>query len=186
MPCKFHGLHDWSDLGTATAQRPGQRRKAMSNFVETWKGIATALGRSERWCRYMARRGARSASGLQGRRHRSSEPQRSRGLVVAPARSLAADADADARADGCARLALDRVVVIGRSRWRAMKRAPMTRPLSELRGPVRALFSDVDGTMTTWRPDRGFDLRGTRAARRCRCSGDHGDGAPGRLRRRRS
>jgi hypothetical protein len=31
---------------------------SMSNFVETWKGIATALGRSERWCRYMARRGA--------------------------------------------------------------------------------------------------------------------------------
>jgi hypothetical protein len=30
----------------------------MSSFVETWKGIATALGRSERWCRYMARRGA--------------------------------------------------------------------------------------------------------------------------------
>lgn len=30
----------------------------MSNFCETWKGIATALGRSERWCRYMARRGA--------------------------------------------------------------------------------------------------------------------------------
>ena len=29
----------------------------MSNFVETWKGIATALGRSERWCRYMARSG---------------------------------------------------------------------------------------------------------------------------------
>jgi len=29
----------------------------MSNFVETWKGIAVALGRSERWCRYMARRG---------------------------------------------------------------------------------------------------------------------------------
>jgi hypothetical protein len=28
----------------------------MSNFVETWKGIALALGRSERWCRYMARR----------------------------------------------------------------------------------------------------------------------------------
>lgn len=28
----------------------------MSNFVETWKGIATALCRSERWCRYMARR----------------------------------------------------------------------------------------------------------------------------------
>ena len=25
----------------------------------------------------------------------------------------------------------------------------MTRPVSELRGPVRALFSDVDGTMTT-------------------------------------
>lgn len=30
----------------------------MSNFVETWKGIATALARSERWCRYMARRAA--------------------------------------------------------------------------------------------------------------------------------
>jgi hypothetical protein len=28
----------------------------MNNFVETWKGIADALGRSERWCRYMARR----------------------------------------------------------------------------------------------------------------------------------
>lgn len=28
----------------------------MSNFVETWKGIASALSRSERWCRYMARR----------------------------------------------------------------------------------------------------------------------------------
>ena len=27
-----------------------------SNFVETWKGIAGALGRSERWCRYMAQR----------------------------------------------------------------------------------------------------------------------------------
>ena len=25
----------------------------------------------------------------------------------------------------------------------------MTRPLSDLRGPVRALFSDIDGTMTT-------------------------------------
>jgi hypothetical protein len=30
----------------------------LSNFVETWKGIATALGRSERWCRYMARKSA--------------------------------------------------------------------------------------------------------------------------------
>lgn len=28
----------------------------MSNYVETWKGIAYAIGRSERWCRYMARR----------------------------------------------------------------------------------------------------------------------------------
>ncbi len=27
----------------------------MSEFVETWKGIAHSLGRSERWCRYMAR-----------------------------------------------------------------------------------------------------------------------------------
>lgn len=30
----------------------------MSNYVETWKGIAAELGRSERWCRYMTRRGA--------------------------------------------------------------------------------------------------------------------------------
>lgn len=29
----------------------------MSNFVETWKGIAAMCNRSERWCRYMARRG---------------------------------------------------------------------------------------------------------------------------------
>jgi hypothetical protein len=28
------------------------------SYVETWKGIAHALGRSERWCRYMARRTA--------------------------------------------------------------------------------------------------------------------------------
>jgi hypothetical protein len=28
----------------------------MTPFVETWKGIAHALGRSERWCRYMAQR----------------------------------------------------------------------------------------------------------------------------------
>jgi len=28
----------------------------LTDFVETWKGIAHALGRSERWCRYMARR----------------------------------------------------------------------------------------------------------------------------------
>ena len=28
----------------------------MSTYVETWKGIAYALGRSERWCRYMANR----------------------------------------------------------------------------------------------------------------------------------
>jgi hypothetical protein len=26
----------------------------MSSYVETWKGIAHVLGRSERWCRYMA------------------------------------------------------------------------------------------------------------------------------------
>ena len=30
----------------------------MNNFVETWKSIATSLGRSERWCRYMAQRAA--------------------------------------------------------------------------------------------------------------------------------
>ncbi len=29
----------------------------MGIFVETWKGIAFSVGRSERWCRYMARRG---------------------------------------------------------------------------------------------------------------------------------
>jgi len=28
----------------------------MSDFYETWKGIAYKLSRSERWCRYMARR----------------------------------------------------------------------------------------------------------------------------------
>lgn len=28
----------------------------MSDFYETWKGIAAKLSRSERWCRYMARR----------------------------------------------------------------------------------------------------------------------------------
>jgi hypothetical protein len=29
----------------------------MSQYVETWKGIAAMVNRSERWCRYMARRG---------------------------------------------------------------------------------------------------------------------------------
>jgi hypothetical protein len=28
----------------------------MSQYVETWKGIAAMVNRSERWCRYMARR----------------------------------------------------------------------------------------------------------------------------------
>lgn len=28
----------------------------MATYVETWKSIAFSLGRSERWCRYMARR----------------------------------------------------------------------------------------------------------------------------------
>ena len=28
----------------------------MSTFTETWKGIAHQIGRSERWCRYMARK----------------------------------------------------------------------------------------------------------------------------------
>ena len=37
--------------GTAAARPP-----AMGAYVETWKGIAFAVGRSERWCRYMARR----------------------------------------------------------------------------------------------------------------------------------
>lgn len=27
-----------------------------NSYVETWKGIAYSLSRSERWCRYMARR----------------------------------------------------------------------------------------------------------------------------------
>jgi hypothetical protein len=53
---EFRGLLDWSDLGTSTAKRSGTTEECMSNFVETWKGIAGALGRSERWCRYMARR----------------------------------------------------------------------------------------------------------------------------------
>ena len=30
----------------------------MGAYVETWKGIAFAVTRSERWCRYMARRAA--------------------------------------------------------------------------------------------------------------------------------
>lgn len=29
----------------------------MATYVETWKEIGNALGRSERWCRYMAGRG---------------------------------------------------------------------------------------------------------------------------------
>lgn len=29
---------------------------AISPYFETWKGIGQAIGRSERWCRYMARR----------------------------------------------------------------------------------------------------------------------------------
>ncbi len=29
----------------------------MNEFYETWKGIAHQMQRSERWCRYMARRG---------------------------------------------------------------------------------------------------------------------------------
>lgn len=33
-----------------------ERGLAMTTYVETWKGIAFALGRSERWCRYMAQR----------------------------------------------------------------------------------------------------------------------------------
>ena len=28
----------------------------MTDFYETWKGIAYKLSRSERWCRYMSRR----------------------------------------------------------------------------------------------------------------------------------
>jgi hypothetical protein len=28
----------------------------MGSYVETWKCIAFSVGRSERWCRYMARR----------------------------------------------------------------------------------------------------------------------------------
>ena len=28
----------------------------MGSFTETWKGIAAMVHRSERWCRYMARR----------------------------------------------------------------------------------------------------------------------------------
>ena len=28
----------------------------LDSFIETWKAIAYTLGRSERWCRYMAKR----------------------------------------------------------------------------------------------------------------------------------
>jgi hypothetical protein len=31
----------------------------MAGFVETWKAISAALGRSDRWCRYMAARAER-------------------------------------------------------------------------------------------------------------------------------
>src|SRR5580692_3729367 len=50
--------------------------------------------------------------------------------------------------DGLASAAIAKTLspIFGRH---AMTRALMTRPLSELRGPIRALFSDVDGTMTT-------------------------------------
>jgi hypothetical protein len=30
---------------------------SMGSYVETWKAIAYSCSRSERWCRYMARRG---------------------------------------------------------------------------------------------------------------------------------
>jgi hypothetical protein len=33
-----------------------QTSAGMSQYVETWKGIAAMVNRSERWCRYMARR----------------------------------------------------------------------------------------------------------------------------------
>jgi hypothetical protein len=42
--------------GNAAQAAQANRNDTMSSFVETWKGIAHALGRSERWCRYMARR----------------------------------------------------------------------------------------------------------------------------------
>jgi len=32
-----------------------QKVAGMSQYVETWKGIAALVNRSERWCRYMAR-----------------------------------------------------------------------------------------------------------------------------------
>jgi hypothetical protein len=50
MRCK-----DGEDSG-CNRGRPSEGESVMSNFVETWKGIASSLGRSERWCRYMARR----------------------------------------------------------------------------------------------------------------------------------
>jgi hypothetical protein len=43
----------------ATHQFPSHINKEigkMSDFYETWKGIAHKLQRSERWCRYTARR----------------------------------------------------------------------------------------------------------------------------------
>ncbi len=42
----------------AGAARRLHRRRSMGTYVETWKGIAHSVSRSERWCRYMARRAA--------------------------------------------------------------------------------------------------------------------------------
>jgi hypothetical protein len=49
-------LIGWRRQGNAAPAAQGTGDTKMSSFVETWKGIAHALGRSERWCRYMARR----------------------------------------------------------------------------------------------------------------------------------
>jgi len=38
------------------AARRLQHAAIMGAYVETWKGIAHSVSRSERWCRYMARR----------------------------------------------------------------------------------------------------------------------------------
>ncbi|HKA90105.1 MAG TPA: hypothetical protein VKE22_20735 [Haliangiales bacterium] len=40
------------------AARLVQLAGIMGTYVETWKGIAHSVSRSERWCRYMARRAA--------------------------------------------------------------------------------------------------------------------------------
>lgn len=78
----------------------------VSDFVETWKGIALALGRSERWCRYMARRAADplpafKVGGIVRLNHHDLEDwltrQRARSVMPGAAPGPTADADVGLR-----------------------------------------------------------------------------------------